>query len=99
MKTRFLSPAQNELNEAIAHYNKKRDGLGFRFSDEVKLALQRIAEYPEAWPQLSKSTRHRQVKHFPYSVIYYLRNEELVIVAVMHNRREPNTWKKRVSEG
>jgi toxin ParE2 len=99
LKTRFLTPARNELNEAIAHYNKQRKGLGFRFSDEVKIAIQRIVEYPEAWPQLSKSTRHCQVKRFPYGVIYYLREKELVIVAVMHNRREPNNWKNRISEG
>lgn len=98
MKTRFLTPARKELNQAIAYYNKQRTVLGFRLSDEVRLTLQKIAEYPEASPQLTKTTRHCKVRRFPFSVIYYLRSDELIVVAVMHNRREPNSWKKRLSE-
>jgi plasmid stabilization system protein ParE len=98
VKTRFLTPARVEFTDAIAHYHEQRKGLGFRFSDEVKITIQRIVEYPEAGSPLSKATRQRQVKRFPYSVIYYLGGDELVIVAVMHNRRAPSSWKNRISE-
>ena len=97
MKVRFLSPSRNELTEAIKYYNEKRSGLGFRFSDAVKKTVQAITRYPEAWPSISETTRHCQVKGFPYGVIYYPRVDELVIVAVMHNSREPNKWKDRLT--
>ena len=96
MKVRFLAPARTELREAIAYYNEKHHGLGFRFSDEVKQAIKRIIQYPEAWSPLSKTTRHCQVKEFPYSVIYCLRKDELLVVAIMHSRREPENWKQRL---
>ena len=96
MKIRLLSPAKNEFNQAIRYYNEKRSGLGFRFSDAVKKTVQGITRYPEAWPSISETTRHCQVKGFPYSVIYYRRVDELVIVAVMHNSREPYKWKDRL---
>ena len=96
MKIRFLVPARTELNEAFAYYNEQRSGLGFRFSDEVKRAIKRIVEYPKAWPSLAGATRHCQVKGFPYSVIYYIRSDEFVIVAVMHGRREPRKWMERL---
>ncbi len=98
MKTRFLAPALNEFHEAIAYYNKQRAGLGFSFSDEVKTTIQRIVEYPAAGATLSKTTRHRLLKRFPYSVIYYLPSDGLVIVAIMHTRRRPNAWKDRINE-
>lgn len=98
MKVRFLAPARTELREAIAYYNAQRSRLGFRFSDEVKQAIKRVVQFPEAWPQLAKSSRHCQIKSFPYSVIYYLRNDELVIVAIMHSRREPHSWIERLGQ-
>jgi hypothetical protein len=95
---RFLVPARTELNEAITYYNEQRNGLGFRFSDEVKRATKRIVQYSNAWPRLSRSTRHCQVKGFPYSVIYYPRADELVIVGVMHSSREPGNWTGRLKD-
>jgi hypothetical protein len=68
MKLRFLAPARNELNQAIAYYNKQQNGLGFRFSEEVKKATKRIVQYPHAWPLLSEATRQCQVRAFPYGV-------------------------------
>jgi plasmid stabilization system protein ParE len=97
VRIRFLAPAHIELLEAIAYYNEQLNGLGFRFSDEVKKATKRVIQYPEAWPRLSRTTRHCQVKGFPYSVIYYPREGELVIVAVMHSSKEPDNWKHRTS--
>jgi plasmid stabilization system protein ParE len=93
-----MAPARAELRDAVAYYNQQRNGLGFRFSDEVKKTTKRIAQYPFAWPSLSKLTRHSQVNSFPYSVIYYAREDELVIVAVMHSRREPLNWMNRLRD-
>jgi plasmid stabilization system protein ParE len=98
VRIKFLVPARTELNEAIAYYNERRRGLGFRFSEEVKRATKRIVQYPDAWPRFSESTRHCKVRGFPYSVIYYPRAHELVIVAVMHSRREPRNWSDRLRD-
>ncbi|WP_321400794.1 hypothetical protein [Maridesulfovibrio sp.] len=46
---RFLSCAQQELNEAVSWYNEQSPGLGFDFAAEVKRALSRMEEHPEAW--------------------------------------------------
>lgn len=49
MKVTYLDAADSEFDEAIAYYNDERAGLGFEFADEVKEALERIKNYPEAW--------------------------------------------------
>jgi len=97
MTVRFLAPARIELREAIAYYNSKELQLGSRFGEAVKRAASSIVQYPLAWPSASEVTHHCQVRGFPYSLIYCLESNEVVIVAVMHNRREPQHWRERLT--
>ncbi|MCI0628521.1 MAG: type II toxin-antitoxin system RelE/ParE family toxin [Acidobacteria bacterium] len=96
MIVHFLAPAQAEFAEAIAYYNTQREGLGFEFAAEVRKAIDRIIQYPEAWSHLSKRTRRCRTSRFPYGIIYQIKGESLLIVAVMHLHREPQTWRERL---
>lgn len=96
MKIVYLDAADAEFQDAIDYYNTEAAGLGFEFSDEVKAAVARIRNYPKAWTPLSKRTRRCQVNRFPYTIIYELRSESIVIVAVQHHRRKPQNWRKRL---
>ena len=97
MKVSFLTIAQSEFEESIEYYDKQRMGLGLEFSDEVGKALERISHYPEAWSQLSPRIRRCLVNRFPYSVIYEVRSELLIIVAIQHHHRKPESWRSRVN--
>ena len=97
MNVRYLDAADAEFQEAIDYYNSQGTGLGFEFSDEVKSAVARIRNYPKAWTPLSRRTRRCQVHRFPYSRIYELRSDLIVIVAIQHHRRKPENWRKRLA--
>lgn len=47
----------------------------------------------EAAEELIQAARH--LRRFPYSVIYYIRAEELRVVALAHHRRKPGYWSGR----
>jgi plasmid stabilization system protein ParE len=96
MNLQFLEPARQEFTDAVAYYNQQRQGLGVEFADEVRLAIDRITEYPEAWPLVAKKTRRCRTKRFPYGIIYQIRGATLIVVAVLHLRREPRSWKSRI---
>jgi plasmid stabilization system protein ParE len=96
MRIEFLPPARVELTDAISYYNLQSEGLGYEFAAEVKKTLERIVQYPDAWVNLSKRTRRCRTIRFPYGVIYQIREETLLIVAVMHLSREPEAWKSRL---
>lgn len=98
MQIEFLAPAEVELLDTIAYYNLQSEGLGYEFASEVKRTLERIDQYPEAWFQLSKRTRRCRTNRFPYGIIYQIRNETLLIVAVMHLSRDPQAWRGRVKD-
>jgi hypothetical protein len=92
----FLSAAEKELDEEIDYYNVQRSGLGFEFLDQVQSAINRIKQYPEAWQQLSQRTRRCLIKQFPYGIIYQIRPNEILIVAITHLHRKPYYWTNRL---
>jgi len=98
MEIVFLPPAKEELIEAISYYNSQSEGLGYEFATEIKRTLERIAQYPDAWFKLSSRTRRCRTNRFPYGVIYQVRKEILLIVAVMHLSKKPETWKSRLKK-
>jgi plasmid stabilization system protein ParE len=99
MNVEFLDPATQEFYEAIAFYNLQRQGLGQQFAKEVEDTIERIKQNPEAWAAISSSKRVRRclTNRFPYAIIYQIRQGALLIVAVWHQRRRPQTWQQRVS--
>jgi plasmid stabilization system protein ParE len=96
MRYRFLAPARDELEEAVEFYNLRREHLGDEFTDEVEHAVARILAHPRAWPEISPRTRRCRTRRFPYGVIYQIRSDEILIVAIMHLRRKPFYWKNRL---
>lgn len=98
MKVHFLEPAQAEMQEAISYYESERNGLGAEFAEEAKKAIERIVQYPEAWSLLSQRTRRCLTNKFPYGLIYQIRGEDILIIAVMNLYRDPKTWRSRVRQ-
>ncbi|THB64228.1 MAG: type II toxin-antitoxin system RelE/ParE family toxin [Desulfovibrio sp.] len=96
MIVEFLSCAEQEFAEAVAWYNEQNPGLGFDFAAEIKRAISRVEQHPEAWTLLSPRTRRIRVSRFPYSLVYQVRGECLLIVAVMHMNRHPQIWEERI---
>ncbi len=98
MKVRFTIAAQQEFDDAVDFYCAERLELGLEFFDEVRQTIGRIIEHPDAWPLIAPLTRRCLTHRFPYSVIYQVRREELVILAVMHMHRSPKVWRSRLPE-
>jgi plasmid stabilization system protein ParE len=95
MTYRFLSPAQQELARAMEYYDRSVPGLGLQFLDELERTVHRILLQPEAWTRLSENHRRCRMRRFPYGVIYSLERDTVLIVAVFHLHRHPDSWKER----
>ena len=96
MKVEILAAAEAELAEVISYYNEQSEGLGYEFAAEVKQTIARIIRFPEAWAMLSRRTRRCRTKRFPYALIYQVRADSILIIALMHLRRHPDTWRSRL---
>ncbi|UCF35687.1 MAG: type II toxin-antitoxin system RelE/ParE family toxin [Acidobacteriota bacterium] len=93
MKIHFLRPAEVEFREAVDYYNRQSPGLGFEFAAELKRAIERIKSHPEAWHRLSENTRRCRLNRFPYALVYAVDGKQLLILAVMHLSRHPDSWR------
>jgi plasmid stabilization system protein ParE len=65
------------------------------FATEVNTCVERVGEAPNRWPCYLGGTRRYLFPHFPFSLVYRVRNGEIEIVAVAHHRRRPGYWRSR----
>ena len=92
---RLLRPAEQELIEAAAYYEKQVSGLGHAFLDKVEAALDDIAEHPDRWPLIAGPVRRRLVYRFPYGILYRTEPAEVLVLAIAHLHRRPLYWRSR----
>ncbi len=88
--------AQRELDEAVAYYEEKRVGLGREFRDEVVLFVSRIVKNPQRYSVRKHDVRRANLNRFPYNVNYLAEGEDIIIVAVAHDRQRPLYWLERL---
>ncbi len=91
----FHPEAEAEFNETIEYYEACEQGLGYDFSIEVFDGIQKIVNYPTAWPLIEEDVRRCLVNRFPFGIIYSIEQSGVFILAVMHLRRHPDYWKNR----
>jgi toxin ParE2 len=96
MSIRLLEPAQAELDEAIGWYAEQAPGLGDAFLLETLKVLKLIEQFPQAWHPLTPEIRRCRLKRFPYSVVYTLDAEDVLVLAVAHQHRKPAYWRNRI---
>ena len=92
----FLSLARNELAEAKRFYNRQQQGLGESFQREAGAAARLIQERPLAWQVEVEPVRRFLFDRFPYKMLYIIRAERIVVIAVAHQHRQPDYWVDRV---
>ena len=96
MKINFLEIAQIELDDAIEYYEYQLPGIGDAFLEDILKALDRIGKFPEAWHPFSERTRRCRTQRFPYGIIYQIRDQEILVVAIANLHRRPDYWKDRI---
>lgn len=96
MKYRFHSGALDDLEEATIFYFGEDPNIELRFSDCIDNAIEQVTKRPHTWPILNAEIRRYVVNIFPYSLLYSIEHDHVLIVAVAHHSREPEFWKERV---
>jgi len=92
MRVIFSENAVLELVDAVDYYNQEHPGLGNRFENEVKKAVERISEYPTSWSLERGEIRKYLMHKFPYKLLYSIEKDHLFIIAVAHQHRRPDYW-------
>lgn len=81
-------------DEAVLYAREGGAELGFAFITEFERALELLCAYPELGAPW-RNRRRFPLRRFPYSIIYYIKDDELRVVALAHHRRKPEYWAGR----
>jgi toxin ParE1/3/4 len=87
--------AQADIREAALWYESRRSGLGSEFTLRFDVLVERIAQNPLQFPEIGSGVRRALLRRFPYA-IYFVVAACPVVIAVLHQRRHPATWKQRL---
>ena len=72
---------------------RTRAGLSERFLSDVDRMIARIRERPYAFVAVSGDVRRALLHTFPYAVYFGTSDEAVVVLAVLHLRRNPKVWR------
>ena len=94
---RISEDASEEIDDAIIWYYRRSVSAAENFTSELERALDAVAESPETWPVCLEDPEARRyvLRRFPFSLIYFLLEEDVVVVALAHHKRDLGYWLRR----
>ena len=96
MRVIFDDFAKIELDDGKEYYEMEVIGLGKRFKQEVKRAINIIKKMPEIGSPESENIRRYILHKFPYKVLYSIEKDHIYVIAIAHLHREPMYWINRI---
>ncbi|MCB1156502.1 MAG: type II toxin-antitoxin system RelE/ParE family toxin [Leptospiraceae bacterium] len=96
----FEPEAKKDLEDSYLWYEKQKKGLGLEFANEVfdtaeELGKKRRDNTVKMDCNTSPTVKKTRLKRFPFSLYYVLKETLISIVAVWHDRRNPESLKNR----
>lgn len=96
---RYSEAALDDRVEAVSFYKSISLELARAFEAEVKRVANIVRRDPMLGAPYLHGTRRKLLLRFPYSFVYSVESDDLVLVtAVAHHRREPAYWADRIDE-
>jgi plasmid stabilization system protein ParE len=87
--------AESDLENALDW--SEQFGARQRLGRAIDIGINQIAESPLRWGQIEPGVRRLVLRKFPYSIVYawHPEQDQLVILAFAHHRRESGYWRER----
>ena len=96
MRLRVRKLARAEIDAAFNWYRVRSPRAAARFLEAVDAAIISIARAPKHQAIVRGQLRRRLLKGFPYAVYYKVYPRITTVVGVIHGRRHPAVWLRRV---
>ncbi len=95
-KLKFKPEVYDDIKTAYDWYESQRTGLGEDFLLTLEESYSKITRTPKVYQRIYKIARRKLVHRFPYGVFFVLRDDDVIVIAIMHTRRKPSDWGERV---
>lgn len=99
MRIRYTLAARDDRAEAYRFYRERGIHVARAFDRDLRSALDLLRERPRIGTTFVADLRRKLLDRFPYSVLYRVQKDGILVVALRHDRREPGHWLDSVDEG
>ena len=91
----FHPIAELELLESSKWYAEKNLLIYQNFISDIESLTSIIQKEPLVFQIAYENKRKANLKRFPYSIVYAIHGNRILIYSVFHNSRNPKIWKNR----
>jgi len=91
----ILADAEADIKDGYQWYESQRKGLGESFLLCIEEALSRVSRTPLIYAIVHKDIRRTLIHRFPFGIFFIEGSKNITVLAVLHARRNPQTWKER----
>jgi plasmid stabilization system protein ParE len=88
-KVVFRKEVEDDIILAYHWYEVKSCGLGEEFIRVFHTCIAEVERHPLAWVKVYKEIRRCLLRRFPYAVYYTVKENEILIYAVIQGARNP----------
>ena len=92
----FKPEVYDDIKIAYDWYDKQRIGLGEDFLLTLEASYAQISRMPKAYHPIYKTVRRKLTRRFPYGIFFVIEEDKIIILAIMHTKRNPSDWNDRV---
>lgn len=92
----YLPEARDDIDVAYATYEARLIGLGDRFLNALRRAIEVIENNPQLYGEVAPDIRAAVLRRFPQVVYYREESGQVLVIAVRHGRDDPAIWQGRV---
>lgn len=95
MTLRIGPDARRDIEDTVRWYEDREAGLGAQVIGEIDAAFGRIEAGPERYPVNYRGLRRALVHRFPYAIYFTEIGNDIVVIAVLHQRRDLGALSER----
>ena len=94
---KLLPLARKDLQEAKEwYYNKGGASLAEDFKAAINKEIDYVGQFPEHYQKRYKNVRQALVTRFPYSILYTLEKQTIIVIGIFHtSRRHDNIHQRK----
>lgn len=82
--------------ESAEYLEAQTPGTERRFLAEVRRTMNRLSDNPHVGPAVGGGVHRLGMRRFRYNVYYRIKHERVVVYAILHQRRDPWDWQRRL---
>lgn len=88
--------ARQDIRDATLWYRNQQHGLDEIFLTSLKSSLKLIEQNPLLFQTVIKTVRATILHKFPYRIVYNIGDAKIMVLGVIHMKRNPKLISKRL---